>query len=259
MKKLVISVAAILMAASCAALVFAGCDNNANTGDNGGNNNPPVEQGGDETPDDQPPVEQPEPVVTKGSYNAYFQDTYADETQDPAGVVAGVSTMHTQMYDLQLYSDGTYTMVYSASVAISFVPIFNYGRIVTTYGTYEVTDGDFDEASMTVKLSTPTRVRLAAYANNNNANGAMTIVDSDNWLDGDPDGDGEDGFYYTLFQRAESEYYTTKEDFMNALGRAYTCEITVNEMNPYNKQMTVTVDDSRGQIPINAACPEGLD
>jgi frataxin-like iron-binding protein CyaY len=143
-------------------------------------------------------------------------------------------------YLLKLFSDNTYELTYDQSWSIHLVSL-NYGRKVISYGTFTETANA--DGIRSVELQKPNRIQLATFHRGQ----AKFTVDTNNWPSKtDEDGNVVNGIEYTLMERAETETWETKEDFMNAYGRSYKADLDLEK-----GIMTITVDGT--QIPVGAA------
>lgn len=142
-------------------------------------------------------------------------------------------------YKLELFSDGSYILNYNTRWSVHLAAL-NYGRDLTSYGTYETTATE--EGSKTVKLSAPERIQFVWFHRNQ----TKLVVDTNNWPTYEEDGVVKNGFEYTYFERAETETWENKEDFIKAYGREYSMKLDLA-----TGSMIVTVNGT--QIPSQAA------
>lgn len=151
-------------------------------------------------------------------------------------------TGESESYRLELYDDGTYQMLYMQEWDMGDALTLAYGRLVTSYGTYDVTAEDTELQEKTVHLNMPDRMQLVAY----HRQSINVAVDTALWPEGDEANGVAPGFSYTLMERAETEVWENAEDFIAAYGREYdvVCSDTDNSA-------VVTVNGE--QIPVTAA------
>lgn len=147
-----------------------------------------------------------------------------------------------ESYRLELYDDGTYQMLYMQEWDMGDALTLAYGRLVTSYGTFDVTAEDAELQEKTVHLNMPDRMQLVAY----HRQSINVAVDTALWPEGDEANGVAPGFSYTLMERAETEVWETVEDFIAAYAREYdvVCSDTDNSA-------VVTVNGE--QIPVTAA------
>lgn len=147
-----------------------------------------------------------------------------------------------ESYRLELYDDGTYQMLYIQGWDMGAGLTLAYGRLVTSYGTYDVTAEDAEVQEKTVHLNMPDRIQLVAY----HRQAINVAVDTAIWPQGDEANGVAPGFQYALMERAETEVWENAEDFIAAYGREYdvVCSDTDNSA-------VVTVNGE--QIPATEA------
>ncbi len=145
-----------------------------------------------------------------------------------------VNTGSGESYTLEVYDDGTYELTYRQSWHLGESLSLTYGRLVTSYGTYEVTAEDETAGTTTYHLAAPDRMQLIAY----HRLSTLIIVDTADWP--------EDGITYTLYERAETEIWETADEFIAAYGREY--DMTWDSIG-YVLNVSVVGE----QIPVDAA------
>lgn len=173
-------------------------------------------------------------VVFSGCGAAGISGLYYQDGHNGTGV--------SESYRLELYDDGTYQMLYMQEWDMGAGLTLAYGRLVTSYGTYDVTAEDTELQEKTVHLNMPDRMQLVAY----HRQSINVAVDTALWPEGDEANGVAPGFSYTLMERAETEVWETAEDFIAAYGREYdvVCSDTDNSA-------VVTVNGE--QIPATEA------
>lgn len=145
-----------------------------------------------------------------------------------------VNTGSGESYTLEVYDDGTYELTYRQTWYLGESLALTYGRLVTSYGTYEVTAEDATAGTTTYHLAMPDRIQLIAY----HRLSTLVIVDTADWPDG--------GINYTLYERAETEIWETADEFIAAYGREY-------DMVWDSIGYALTVNVVGDQIPVDGA------
>lgn len=147
-----------------------------------------------------------------------------------------------ESYRLELYDDGTYQMLYIQGWDMGAGLTLAYGRLVTSYGTYDVTAEDAEVQEKTVHLNMPDRIQLVAY----HRQAINVAVDTAIWPQGDEANGVAPGFQYALMERAETEVWENAEDFIAAYGREY--DVVCSDVD---NSAVVTVNGE--QIPATEA------
>lgn len=145
-----------------------------------------------------------------------------------------VNTGSGESYTLEIYDDGTYELTYRQSWYLGENLSLTYGRLVTSYGSYEVTAEDETAGTTSYHLSAPERMQLIAH----HRLSTLVTVDTADWPEG--------GITYTLYERAETEIWETADEFISAYGREYDMV-----WDSIGNVLTVSVVGE--QIPVDAA------
>ena len=146
-------------------------------------------------------------------------------------------------YTLEVYSDKTYKMEYSAFYCISQWT-GSSNRTVIQYGTY-TTEASADEGQVVYNLSAPTRIIFYAMCGGYNgiATEVIAYADTDNWAQCAPQSEEGGHLIYTLTARSMTEEYTSAKQLINTVGRSY--KVTCESGNLH--RMTVEVTSHKGK------------
>lgn len=163
-----------------------------------------------------------------------------------------MNTGNSESYMLELYSDGTYELLYEQYWHLNGDLALTYGRFVKSYGTFEVTESDADAQTQTVHLNMPDRMSLVAF----HRQATLVTVDTAAWPQGDEANGVEPGIRYTLYERAgDEEYWATSEEFIAAYGREY--DMSIEDVG--HMILTVTLPEGVTQIPFASVQPAATD
>ena len=159
-----------------------------------------------------------------------------------------MNTGNSESYMVELYSDGTYELLYEQYWHLGADLGLTYGRFVKSYGTYEVTESDEEAQTETVHLNAPDRMSLVAF----HRQGTLVAVDTSAWPQGDEANGVAPGIKYTLYERAgDEEVWETAEDFIAAYGREYTMQLDKTS----GFILSVALPDGVSQIPFASVAP----
>lgn len=159
-------------------------------------------------------------------------------------------------YTLEVYSDNTYKMEYSAFYCISQWQ-GSSNRTVIQYGTYTTAEST-EEGTAVYELSKPSRIIFFAMCGGYNGIPTSTIAyaDTANWDKVSPTSEEGGHFIYTLTARSLTEEYTSAEQLINTVGRSYKVTCQTGEFH----RMEVEVVSHKGKningydniIPLDA-------